>query len=592
MVSVEQFIEVVPEKLGHASPALRLIGDGEDVLVVFVPGILGSRLTDPKFDRAVLWGKGGAPNLKDLVFRGQPASASLLERYPTGVTAIEVYGGIREKLERIVGEQIAFEPVAYDWRNDLRSAADQLDEGIRAVAAANPNRRLVIVAHSMGGLVTWAWMNRHWVPNAGSYPNVVELTRVWLIGSPVHGSCEMLRILMQGYQPDMERGRVERFGYRYLFGKMHAAAFTFPSVLQLLPSADRRRCLEVIGEDGQRTPYDHFELRTWTDHILPAVEESGKGWVWSTAAPWDALEMSKGRFLAELGQNLRKAKAFREELDITTNVLSSKVRFFYSYDVLTTRVVQLRGDEIVPLAMVDGDGRVRGDDARLSIHDEPSYQVRGDHDGILSSAEFLRFVDEKVAVAANDQKAGRLAEELVKSQDLLVAYGSHVGGVVPIHDMDFPAADPRSGEMRRAIAKVNVAVYTAESARRHAKIGAIIDDPRIAAIEAYGKLERGSSGLSPSEEAALYASVDVLWLPTEVHDRIELKIRYADSLRRADRPKAADAAYMDAFRLASSVVPSEPAGPLQAQLVRISSGIRSLERRAEREDIEDEAAPL
>src|SRR6186713_3275995 len=120
---------------------------GDDAVRVFVvPGIMGSQLgikREPPLPHDILW-------LDPIDIQvGRLSSLSLLNGgaaiVPLGVV---LYSYLRLKLNlRASG----FSPVLYDY--DWRRGVDELGAGLAARIRSEPGDRIMIVAHSMGGLV-------------------------------------------------------------------------------------------------------------------------------------------------------------------------------------------------------------------------------------------------------------------------------------------------------------------------------------------------------------------------------------------------------------------------------------------------------
>ena len=79
----------------------------------------------------------------------------------------------------------------YDWRLDLRNSADLLHTFIQdTVLGFGANTEIYLVAHSMGGLLSRAYLKRH-----GALPNIKKQI---LIGTPNHGSPKAYVALRDG----------------------------------------------------------------------------------------------------------------------------------------------------------------------------------------------------------------------------------------------------------------------------------------------------------------------------------------------------------------------------------------------------------
>src|SRR3954466_5247987 len=118
-----------------------------------------------------------------LAWEGQPTPPSFPALVPAGpltkFTAIpllvsaDIYLGWMEfGRDHLPG----FIPFAYDWRQDVLESGRQLCEFL----AKLPAKRIQVVAHSMGGFVTWACLSKD--------PEVAaRVTKVVFAGTPFRG---------------------------------------------------------------------------------------------------------------------------------------------------------------------------------------------------------------------------------------------------------------------------------------------------------------------------------------------------------------------------------------------------------------------
>jgi hypothetical protein len=219
-----------------------------DDVVVLLPGIMGSVLQrdgdvwaiSPQAVLKALVSGGG--DLKDLALKVPGDRPS-----PDGITAtrlfsdthliphfwtIDGYGKVgevlRTSLDATPGENYFEFP--YDWRLDNRVAAAQLKEQSSMWLAkwrdqGHPDARLVLLAHSMGGLVA-----RFFIECLEGWPDVRLLITM---GTPYHGSVRSLGFLVNGYP--VKIGPVKIFDFSDVIR-------TFPSVYQLLPTY---KCLDL-----------------------------------------------------------------------------------------------------------------------------------------------------------------------------------------------------------------------------------------------------------------------------------------------------------------------------------------------------------
>lgn len=182
--------------------------------VVFVPGILGSDLTDgngqhvwlvpPLFEQLLLAPDGTAEAAPGRII--QPTVPSPVFYLPL-LQALELSWNVL--------------PFAYDWRRDIPQTAELL-------AAAVRNRfgdeDFHIVAHSMGGLIARVMLHVH--------PGIQGDGKLVMLGTPNHGSVLALQILTS---PEHAAYFFGLFGVDAPPPVPVEAAQTWPSCYQLLP---------------------------------------------------------------------------------------------------------------------------------------------------------------------------------------------------------------------------------------------------------------------------------------------------------------------------------------------------------------------
>jgi pSer/pThr/pTyr-binding forkhead associated (FHA) protein len=240
-------------KGGFSSDELTLIGlpriDGKPARrpVVFVPGLMGSELW---LGSEQLW-----PNpkyiLESEVFRlpGDPRIearniVSDVVIVPS-IIKLRQYSGLGDYLEEGLGytrgnDLLEF---AYDWRQDVRLAAQRLAEAIERWHVDPP---VTIIAHSLGTLVT-----RYYVEQLGG-KRVVE--RIILMGGPHYGTPKGLSSILTG--PGM-------LPFGVGAERMRNVLATFPSAYQILPVYP---C--ITDQDG--TYIDALKDRSWLpEHQRP-----------------------------------------------------------------------------------------------------------------------------------------------------------------------------------------------------------------------------------------------------------------------------------------------------------------------------------
>jgi len=188
--------------------------------VFVVPGIMGSQLG---LRRA-------SPLPHDVVWLdpidiglGRLATLHLPARAPIVPLGVVLFSYLRLKLHLRAG---GFAPVFhdYDWRLDVEELGQAFAQRIKGAAA----KRVMIVAHSMGGLVSRA---------ALAQPGMEKVARLVLLGTPNFGSFAPLQALRGTYSVVRKIARLLNSGTaESLAGEIFS---TFPSLYQMLPVAAR-----------------------------------------------------------------------------------------------------------------------------------------------------------------------------------------------------------------------------------------------------------------------------------------------------------------------------------------------------------------
>ncbi|MFE3068442.1 lipase family alpha/beta hydrolase [Streptomyces sp. NPDC059247] len=248
-------------------------------LVVFVPGILGSRLTREGRDvwnqslRALFRLRGRSRVMAEVALPpgigdGRPEGpyalvADGLLKSPDalpGLLSSLGYPDVRAALGELAEGQ--YVPFAYDWRLSNRLTARDLKECVeRALArwrervdAFHPDRpdepRVVLVCHSMGGLV-----GRYYLECLGGRETARTLVT---LGTPHRGAAKAVRFLSgQGVGPVVGDGRLRGAALGgaggVVNGTLRELALTLPSVAQLLPVYD---AVLVPGRTRRRSLMD------------------------------------------------------------------------------------------------------------------------------------------------------------------------------------------------------------------------------------------------------------------------------------------------------------------------------------------------
>jgi pimeloyl-ACP methyl ester carboxylesterase len=212
-------------ELARRAAAAPLADDAARVFVI--PGIMGSQLgirRQPPLPHDILW-------LDPIdIGVGRLSSLHLSAGTPIVPMGVVLYSYLRLKLNlRASG----FAPVLYDY--DWRLGVDQLGAALAQRIHTETADRIMIVAHSMGGLVSRA---------ALTHPGMNNVERLVLLGTPNFGSFAPLQALRGTYAVVRKiAGLASRGSAESLASKVFN---TFPSLYHMLPSAQCNGCADLF----------------------------------------------------------------------------------------------------------------------------------------------------------------------------------------------------------------------------------------------------------------------------------------------------------------------------------------------------------
>ncbi|MGA0026024.1 MAG: CHAT domain-containing protein [Steroidobacteraceae bacterium] len=231
--------------------------------VLILPGIMGSTLG--------LRGEDG-DDVKWFdpleVVRGKLTDLALPSSLPVEPLGVLLFAYLRLKLSlRAAGFEADFHP--YDWRLSVH------DSGLALAARidAEPRRRVLLVAHSMGGLVARA---------ALAHRGAERIERVVQLGTPNRGAYAAVQALRGSYPLVRRLALLDlRHDARQLARKLLC---TLPGLVELLPSADD--CEDC----------DPFDAAHWPEGPTPRPELLAE-----SAEALSSLPLPDGRFVLVAG---------------------------------------------------------------------------------------------------------------------------------------------------------------------------------------------------------------------------------------------------------------------------------------------------
>lgn len=461
--TVADFLKAIEKTNSQYSAQLaRMRGN---VGLVFVPGILGSALKSSSGEE--IWGYG---------LRLSPAlalPAALIDpAAEPGITAtladgtngrIDLYGTamtlMREHAARagIAPGRIA--ACGYDWRRDIRAGARDLARCIDSAPELKGIEALIVVAHSMGGLVTFQWHRDNTAD--GVLKNGVPVIALAALGSPLAGSCEILRMVATGYvQPTASerhaneswlgrfatevrtmRDRLVNAVTGFFTSDVRPLVLSWPGALELSPPAaatrEQANCapIPLTTDDTDPRIRTHYDPGFWSGDTGRALL-SGKA---PPAAHADVLAV---------------ARAFREAFRLEP--LASPTYLYASEIWDTPAQPKLVPPSYVPddrglWQTADGDGRVPFSAAlpvSLQIRAADALRVYSVHGNLPEDKVFLQeFFGQRVPRLLQGWYTLRLATEALGDAAFLKSYVA--AGGRQLHPYDLHGAWERQSEQNQ-----------------------------------------------------------------------------------------------------------------------------------------------
>jgi pimeloyl-ACP methyl ester carboxylesterase len=264
-----------------SEPDLKQIFTGSELVtdqppVVFIHGMLGSKLRDKQSHEEVWPGSTFNVLFGDHDHFSPEIDPKTLELKPDQYEAFSLceqtvgqdfYGNIMKTMsdyagyeEAILGQKIQtnkkyYYTFFYDWRQDNVKSVAKLADFIDQIRKDydNPDLKIDIVAHSMGGLIARYYLRygRTDVLDNDDFPinlyGAERLRRIILLGTPNLGSVKQVKAFVDGVDITLRQISPE-------------AMITMPSLYQLLPHPSDSW---LVNEKGQTLKADIFDIKTW-----------------------------------------------------------------------------------------------------------------------------------------------------------------------------------------------------------------------------------------------------------------------------------------------------------------------------------------
>ncbi len=248
--------------------------------VIFIPGILGSRIVCDTGELYFPIPPVGKPNFSDMLLNidGEsdqnttPCNASATTPpgelgLLTSVGPKDVYGGMFKFLKSIGTNGVYAYP--YDWRRSVPAAEVGLEKLVNEVLKETGAKHVVLVAHSMGGLVTQDYIN--------TGQNAENVSRAVTIGTPYWGAPKSLIALLNGRSNEFTTE-----GLDLMFGEaaLQYAVRNYLGLFWLYPSAAYGPWLQIEGAGFPHTPLAGGAIGPWVSSlggnvILEALAQAG-----------------------------------------------------------------------------------------------------------------------------------------------------------------------------------------------------------------------------------------------------------------------------------------------------------------------------
>lgn len=290
----------------------------ERVPVILIPGLLGSRLARADTGEE-LW-PGGTRKLltsgyEDLALRFDPETLEPLDDglvatgLLDGAVGFDFYRRIVKELReaggyrlshpgsKVVQQKARLYLFPYDWRQDNVVTVRKLDELIEQIRRDynDPNLRVDVIAHSMGGLVV-RYFERYGtadVLNGNSFPvtglGLAKLRRVVLLGTPNQGTVTSLHKFLNGYRVGISALPTE-------------GVATMPATYQLFPHP---LVDWVVNINGQPLDFDVFDVDFWRRYKWSIFDHRVQRRISDQPDYWPAPEVFERWFEKRLGRAQR-----------------------------------------------------------------------------------------------------------------------------------------------------------------------------------------------------------------------------------------------------------------------------------------------
>jgi pimeloyl-ACP methyl ester carboxylesterase len=229
--------------------------------IIFIPGILGSRIVCNTGELFISLKNFGA-YFKEMQLQkdGETPAAgpgcSASAHVPPGeeglllsVAGVDAYGEAWNYIKGIAPNGAYVYP--YDWRRGVPVAAEGLTKVVNEVLEKTGAKHVVLVAHSMGGLVTQQYV----LDSGGS-----KVSRALTIGTPYWGAPKSMISLMNGLTNEFSGENLDKL----VNGEdLQNAVRNYTGLFWLYPSTAYGPWLQILGTGYPKTEMGGSQIDRW-----------------------------------------------------------------------------------------------------------------------------------------------------------------------------------------------------------------------------------------------------------------------------------------------------------------------------------------
>lgn len=223
-------LDALQESSQNRRSEYPFLGSPEQPEIILIPGLMGSHLAYPTGWMRRLWLSFTQFGVGDVLTRMGLNPDGLTDEHPPGGLSPD---GVLQSLYGVTALYLrakAFKVhiFSYDWRKSVRVAADRLHHFIEQLALDRPNKKWIIVAHSMGGVVSALYSSRHSVWKE-------RIIEAFMLGSPLHGSFQPISAMLGQHSFFNRLARLIRLDDPE---ELRALSCRLPGLIDLLPDPD------------------------------------------------------------------------------------------------------------------------------------------------------------------------------------------------------------------------------------------------------------------------------------------------------------------------------------------------------------------